>query len=223
MASETERALTSQQILDALTAYKNGDLAARLPEGLTGTNGEIARTFNALVAQTSQFHEETGAVVSLIGTEGRLGAQAEVPGASGVWKERVEGINAMSRNLTEQIRDVAEVTRAVARGDFTKKIINDSQGEMRQLTDRINAMVDGLNHFASEVTRLNREIGTEGRFGGQAEVAGVEGTWKDLVANINRMAANLTDQLRDMSNVSRAALQGDLSRKTSCRADGETR
>ncbi|MFD0852385.1 HAMP domain-containing protein, partial [Actinomadura adrarensis] len=156
-----------------------------------------------------------------VGTEGRLGGQARVPGVSGVWKDLTNNVNGMASNLTYQVRNIAQVTTAVAQGDLTKKITVDAQGEILQLKDTINTMVDTLSAFASQVTRVAREVGAEGRLGGQAKVHGVSGVWKDLTDNVNSMANNLTEQVRGIAQVTTAVAQGDLTKKISVDAQGE--
>ena len=156
-----------------------------------------------------------------VGTEGKLGGQAQVPGVAGTWKDLTDNVNSMASNLTAQVRNIADVTIAVANGDLSKKITVDVRGEILQLKDTINTMVDQLNAFASEVTRVAREVGTEGKLGGQAQVPGVAGTWKDLTDNVNSMASNLTGQVRNIADVTTAVARGDLSRKITVDVKGE--
>src|SRR6202008_3453208 len=156
-----------------------------------------------------------------VGTEGRLGGQAEVKGVSGTWRDLTESVNLMADNLTEQVRGIAEVTTAVAEGDLSQKITVEAKGEVAALADTINTMVDQLRSFAAEVTRVAREVGTEGKLGGQAEVAGVSGTWRGLTENVNLMASNLTDQVRNIAQVTTAVANGDLSQKITVDAKGE--
>jgi HAMP domain-containing protein len=156
-----------------------------------------------------------------VGTEGKLGGQAQVPGVGGTWKDLTDNVNLMADNLTGQVRNIAEVTTAVASGDLSKKITVDVKGEILELKNTINTMVDQLNAFASEVTRVAREVGTEGKLGGQAQVPGVGGTWKDLTDNVNLMAANLTGQVRNIAEVTTAVRQGDLSKKITVDVQGE--
>ena len=156
-----------------------------------------------------------------VGTEGKLGGQAEVEGVSGTWRGLTENVNLMATNLTDQVRNIAQVTTAVANGDLTQKITVDARGEMLELKDTINTMVDQLRAFAAEVTRVAREVGTEGKLGGQAEVEGVSGTWRGLTENVNLMATNLTDQVRSIADVTTAVASGDLTRKITVDAQGE--
>ena len=166
-----------------------------------------------MVDQLNGFASEVTRVAREVGTEGRLGGQAQVREVSGVWKDLTESVNSMASNLTAQVRNIAEVTIAVASGDLSKKITVDVRGEILQLKEAINTMVDQLRSFASEVTRVAREVGTEGKLGGQALVPGVAGTWKDLTDSVNAMCGNLTDQVRNIANVTTAVARGDLSRK----------
>src|SRR5205823_6113293 len=165
-----------------------------------------------MVDQLNAFASEVTRVAREVGTEGRLGGQAQVPGAAGTWNDLTDNVNSMAGNLTAQVRNIADVTTAVARGDLSKKITVDVQGEIRELKDTINVMVDQLNGFASEVTRVAREVGTEGKLGGQAQVPGVGGTWKDLTDNVNAMDANLTGQVRNIADVTSDVARGDLSK-----------
>src|SRR3569623_272156 len=166
-----------------------------------------------MVDQLNSFASEVTRVARDVGTEGKLGGQADVKGVGGTWKDLTDNVNSMANNLTSQVRNIAEVTTAVASGDLSKKITVDVQGEILELKNTINTMVDQLGAFASEVTRVAREVGTEGQLGGQADVKGVSGTWKDLTDSVNGMAANLTVQLRDVSKVSTAIAMGDLTQK----------
>src|SRR6186713_242474 len=172
-----------------------------------------ARTINRMVDQLSSFASEVTRVAREVGTEGKLGGQAQVKGVAGTWKDLTESVNSMASNLTSQVRNIAEVTTAVAKGNLSKKITVDVKGEILELKNTINTMVDQLGSFASEVTRVAREVGTEGKLGGQADVQGVAGTWKDLTESVNSMADNLTDQVRNIAAVTTAVAQGDLSRK----------
>ena len=174
-----------------------------------------------MVAQLGAFASEVTRVAREVGTEGKLGGQAEVRGVSGTWKDLTENVNLMASNLTGQVRNIAEVTTAVANGDLSKKITVDVKGEILELKDTINTMVDQLSSFASEVTRVAREVGTEGKLGGQAEVKGVSGTWKDLTDNVNLMANNLTGQVRNIAEVTTAVANGDLSKKITVNVEGE--
>src|SRR5213076_953787 len=171
--------------------------------------------------QLSSFADEVTRVAREVGTEGKLGGQARVKGVSGTWKDLTDNVNAMADNLTNQVRNIAEVTTAVARGELSKKITVDAQGEILQLKDTINTMVDQLSAFADEVTRMAREVGTEGRLGGQAHVRGASGVWRDLTDNVNFMASNLTNQVRGIAQVATAVANGDLSKKITVDARGE--
>src|SRR5258708_7836169 len=174
-----------------------------------------------MVDQLNAFASEVTRVAREVGTEGRLGGQARVRGAVGTWKDLTENVNLLAGNLTAQVRNIAEVTTAVANGDLSKKITVDVRGEILDLKDTINGMVDQLNAFAGEVTRVAREVGTEGRLGGQAYVLGTSGTWKDLTDNVNQLAANLTTQVRNIAEVTSAVQKGDLSKKITVEVKGE--
>src|SRR4029077_2572056 len=182
---------------------------------------ELKDTINTMVDQLRAFSSEVTRVAREVGTEGKLGGQAQVPGVGGTWKDLTESVNLMASNLTGQVRNIAEVTIAVANGDLSKKITADVRGEILQLKETINTMVDQLRAFASEVTRVAREVGTEGKLGGQAIVPGVAGTWKDLTDNVNLMASNLTGQVRNIAEVATAIANGDLSRKITVDVRGE--
>ncbi|KAB1161390.1 HAMP domain-containing protein [Micromonospora sp. AMSO12t] len=210
-----------RQLLAGLTAVRDGDFGTRLPEDADGLLGEIATVFNGMVDQLSLFTSEVTRVAREVGTEGQLGGQAEVPGVSGTWKDLTDSVNAMAGNLTDQVRDIAEVATAVARGDLSQKITVDVRGEILELKITINTMVDQLSSFADEVTRVAREVGSEGRLGGQAEVPGVAGTWRDLTDSVNFMAGNLTSQVRNIAQVTTAVARGDLSQKITVDARGE--
>jgi signal transduction histidine kinase/HAMP domain-containing protein/CheY-like chemotaxis protein len=210
-----------RQLLAGLTAVRDGDFGTRLPEDADGLLGEIATVFNGMVDQLSLFTSEVTRVAREVGTEGQLGGQAEVPGVSGTWKDLTDSVNAMAGNLTDQVRDIAEVATAVARGDLSQKITVDVRGEILELKITINTMVDQLSSFADEVTRVAREVGTDGRLGGQAQVSGVAGTWRDLTDSVNSMAGNLTDQVRSIAQVATAVARGDLSQKITVTAHGE--
>src|SRR5207249_1663293 len=173
------------------------------------------------VDQLNAFAGEVTRVAREVGTEGRLGGQAQVPGVARTWEHLTDNVNSMASNLTAQVRNIAEVTTAVARGDLSRKITVDVKGEILELKNTINVMVDQLNSFASEVTRVAREVGTEGKLGGQAIVKGVAGTWKDLTDNVNLMASNLTSQVRNIAQVATAVASGDLSKKITVEARGE--
>ncbi len=215
--------LTEQvrNIADVTTAVANGDLSKKVTVDVRGEIAELKNTINTMVDQLSSFADEVTRVAREVGTEGKLGGQAEVKGVSGVWKDLTENVNTLAGNLTDQVRNIAAVTTAVARGDLTQKITVDARGEVLQLKDTINTMVDQLSSFADEVTRVAREVGTEGVLGGQAEVEGVSGTWRDLTENVNQMADNLTNQVRNIANVTTAVAQGDLSKKITVDVKGE--
>ncbi|WP_112466159.1 HAMP domain-containing protein [Streptomyces triticisoli] len=210
-----------RQLLAGLTAVRDGDFGTRLPEDADGLMGDIATVFNGMVDQLSVFTSEVTRVAREVGTEGTLGGQAEVPGVSGTWADLTDSVNAMAGNLTTQVRDIAQVATAVAKGDLSQKIDVPARGEILQLKETVNTMVDQLSAFADEVTRVAREVGTEGRLGGQADVKGVSGTWKDLTDNVNVMASNLTGQVRSIAQVATAVARGDLSRKITIEAEGE--
>ncbi len=200
---------------------RDGDFGTRLPGDADGLMGDIAKVFNGMVDQLSLFTSEVTRVAREVGTEGTLGGQAQVPGVSGTWADLTDSVNAMAGNLTAQVRNVAQVTTAVAKGDLSQKITVDARGEILELKNTINTMVDQLSAFADEVTRVAREVGTEGRLGGQADVQGVKGTWRDLTDSVNFMAGNLTGQVRNIALVATAVAQGDLSQKITVDARGE--
>ncbi|HEV7931467.1 MAG TPA: HAMP domain-containing protein [Actinomadura sp.] len=210
-----------RQLLAGLTAVRDGDFGTRLPDDADGLLGEIATVFNGMVDQLSLFTSEVTRVAREVGTEGRLGGQAQVPGVSGTWEDLTDSVNAMAGNLTTQVRDIAQVATAVAKGDLSQKVDVDARGEILELKSTINTMVDQLSSFAAEVTRVAREVGTEGRLGGQADVKGVSGTWKDLTESVNVMADNLTAQVRSIAQVTTAVARGDLTRKIDVDARGE--
>ncbi|NJP95609.1 HAMP domain-containing protein [Nonomuraea sp. FMUSA5-5] len=210
-----------RQLLAGLTAVRDGDFRHRLPQDADGLLGEIASVFNGMVDQLALFTSEVTRVAREVGTDGRLGGQADVPGVSGTWKDLTDSVNAMAGNLTDQVRSIAQVTTAVARGDLSQKITVDARGEILELKNTVNTMVDQLSSFADEVTRVAREVGTEGQLGGQANVKGVAGTWRDLTDSVNFMAGNLTDQVRNISQVATAVARGDLSQKITVSARGE--
>ena len=215
--------LTGQvrNIAEVTIAVANGDLSRKITVDVRGEILQLKEAINTMVDQLRSFASEVTRVAREVGTEGRLGGQAVVPGVAGTWKDLTDSVNAMARNLTDQVRNIAEVTTAVARGDLSRKITVDVRGEILELKNTINTMVDQLNAFASEVTRVAREVGTEGRLGGQAEVPGVAGTWKDLTDNVNFMASNLTAQVRNIAEVSTAIANGDLSKKITVNVSGE--
>ena len=200
--------LTAQvrNIAEVTIAVANGDLSKKITVDVRGEILELKNTINTMVDQLSAFASEVTRVAREVGTEGKLGGQAEVAGVSGTWRDLTENVNLMARNLTDQVRNIAEVTTAVARGDLSRKITVDVRGEILELKNTINTMVDQLNAFAGEVTRVAREVGTDGKLGGQAQVSGVAGTWKDLTDNVNFMASNLTSQVRNIADVTTAVL-----------------
>ncbi|MDF3301241.1 HAMP domain-containing protein [Streptomyces tropicalis] len=210
-----------RQLLAGLTAVRDGDFGTRLPEEADGLMGDIATVFNGMVDQLSVFTSEVTRVAREVGTEGTLGGQAEVPGVSGTWADLTDSVNAMAGNLTTQVRDIAQVATAVAKGDLSQKIDVPARGEILQLKETVNTMVDQLSAFADEVTRVAREVGTEGRLGGQAKVFGVAGVWRDLTDSVNFMAGNLTAQVRNVAQVATAVAKGDLSQKITVDARGE--
>jgi HAMP domain-containing protein/signal transduction histidine kinase len=215
--------LTSQvrQIAQVTTAVARGDLSQKIDVDARGEILELKNTINNLVDQLSAFAEQVTRVAREVGTEGRLGGQAQVPGVAGVWRDLTDSVNGMAGNLTTQVRNIAQVATAVARGDLSQKIDVDARGEILELKNTINTMVDQLSNFAEQVTRVAREVGTEGILGGQAEVQGVSGTWKDLTQSVNFMANNLTIQVRNIAEVTTAVAKGDLSKKITVDAKGE--
>ncbi|HEY4247218.1 MAG TPA: HAMP domain-containing protein [Lacunisphaera sp.] len=215
--------LTTQvrNIADVTTAVAKGDLSRKITVDVRGEILELKNTINTMVDQLNGFASEVSRVAREVGTEGKLGGQAQVSGVAGTWKDLTDNVNSMANNLTTQVRNIADVTTAVALGDLSRKITVDVKGEILQLKETINTMVDRLNAFASEVSRVAREVGTEGKLGGQAEVPGVAGTWKDLTNNVNLMAANLTGQVRNIAHVATAVARGDLSRKITVDVKGE--
>ncbi|KAF9924912.1 hypothetical protein BGZ65_008071, partial [Modicella reniformis] len=213
-----------EQVLDianVCTSVAHGDLSKKITVAAKGETLGLKNTINTMVEQLRSFSSEVTRVAHEVGTEGKLGGQAVVKDASGTWKELTDNVNTMASNLTTQVRSIAEVTTAVACGDLSKKIDVEAQGEISELKLTVNSMVEQLRTFAAEVTRVSREVGTEGRLGGQAQVKDVDGTWKELTDNVNTMAANLTAQVRDIANVSKAVAAGDLSKKISVEVKGE--
>ncbi|HZZ18967.1 MAG TPA: HAMP domain-containing protein [Opitutaceae bacterium] len=210
-----------RNIADVTTAVARGDLSLKITVDVKGEILELKNTINTMVDQLNGFAAEVTRVAREVGTEGKLGGQAAVPGVAGTWKDLTDNVNSMANNLTTQVRNIADVTTAVARGDLSRKITVDVRGEILELKNTINTMVDQLNGFASEVSRVAREVGTEGKLGGQAQVQGVAGTWKDLTDNVNLMAANLTGQVRNIAHVATAVARGDLSRKITVDVKGE--
>src|SRR5690242_5021838 len=215
--------LTGQvrNIAEVTTAVARGDLSKKITVAVKGEILELKDTINVMVDQLNSFASEVTRVAREVGSEGKLGGQAQVIGVGGTWKDLTDNVNAMAANLTGQVRNIAEVTTAVALGDLSKKITVDVKGEILELKDTINTMVDQLNSFASEVTRVAREVGSEGKLGGQAQVRGVAGTWKDLTDNVNLMADNLTGQVRNIADVTTAVALGDLSKKITVDVKGE--
>ncbi len=215
--------LTAQvrNIADVATAIASGDLSKKITVSVSGEILQLKETINTMVDQLNAFAGEVTRVAREVGTEGILGGQANVPGVAGTWEDLTDSVNSMAGNLTAQVRNIAEVTTAVARGDLSRKITVDVKGEILELKNTINTMVDQLNAFASEVTRVAREVGTEGKLGGQAEVPEVAGTWKDLTDNVNFMASNLTAQVRNIAEVATAIANGDLSKKIMVDVRGE--
>ncbi len=215
--------LTAQvrNIADVTIAVANGDLSKKITVDVRGEILQLKEAINTMVDQLRSFASEVTRVAREVGTDGKLGGQAIVPGVAGTWKDLTDSVNAMCGNLTDQVRNIATVTTAVARGDLSRKITVDVRGEILELKDTVNTMVDQLNAFASEVTRVAREVGSEGKLGGQAQVPGVAGTWKDLTDNVNFMAGNLTAQVRNIAEVSTAIANGDLSKKITVNVSGE--
>src|SRR5258708_3505586 len=215
--------LTGQvrNIAQVATAVAKGDLSQKIDVDARGEILGLKSTLNTMVDQLSAFADEVTRVAREVGTEGRLGGQADVKGVSGTWKDLTDNVNSMAQNLTGQVRNIAQVTTAVANGDLSKKIDVDARGEILELKTAINTMVDQRSGFAAEVTRVAREVGSEGRLGGQAEVEGVSGTWKRLTENVNELAGNLTRQVRAIAEVTSAVASGDLTRSISVEAQGE--
>src|SRR5690242_17729666 len=215
--------LTAQvrNIADVTIAVASGDLSKKITADVRGEILQLKEAINTMVDQLRSFASEVTRVAREVGNEGRLGGQAIVPGAAGTWKDLTDSVNSMANNLTAQVRNIAAVTTAVARGDLSRKITVDVKGEILELKNTINTMVDQLNAFASEVTRVAREVGTEGKLGGQAQVSGIAGTWKDLTDSVNSMASNLTGQVRNIADVATAIARGDLRRKITVEVKGE--
>src|SRR5256884_505278 len=217
------RNLTGQvrNIAEVTTAVAKGDLSKKITVDVKGEILQLKNTINTMVDQLSSFAAEVTRVAREVGTEGRLAGQADVPGVAGTWKDLTDSGNMMAGHLTAQVRNIAEVTTAIASGDLSRKITVDVQGEILEMKDTINTLVDRLSSFASEVTRVAREVGSEGILGGQAEVRGVSGTWKDLTDSVNSMASNLTGQVRNIALATTAVANGDLSQKITLAAKGE--
>uniref|UniRef100_UPI00141BD996 HAMP domain-containing protein n=1 Tax=Microvirga pakistanensis TaxID=1682650 RepID=UPI00141BD996 len=214
------------EVARVIGAVAKGDLSQNIEletdgRPLRGEFLRIGKVVNTMVGQLSSFASEVTRVAREVGSEGKLGGQAKVKGVAGTWKDLTDNVNLMAANLTGQVRNIAEVTTAVAMGDLSKKITVEVKGEILELKNTINTMVDQLNSFAGEVTRVAREVGTEGKLGGQAEVRGVGGVWKDLTENVNMMAANLTGQVRNIAEVTTAVARGDLSKKITVDVKGE--
>ncbi len=213
-ALNDEVARRAEQVRDiamVITAVSKGDLTRQVTVEVQGEMLQLKQTVNTMVGQLSAFADEVTRVAREVGTEGRLGGQAHVRGVSGVWEDLTDSVNRMARNLTVQVRNISQVATAVATGDLSQKITVDAQGEVLGMKETLNTMVEQLSAFADEVTRVAREVGTEGRLGGQADVKGVSGIWKDLTDNVNSMASNLTSQVRNIAHVTTAVAQGDLS------------
>ena len=215
--------LTGQvrNIAEVTTAVANGDLSKKVTVDVKGEVLELKTTVNTMVDQLSTFADEVTRVAREVGSEGKLGGQAQVKGVSGVWKDLTENVNTLAGNLTGQVRNIAAVTTAVANGDLSRKITVDAQGEVLELKETVNTMVEQLRAFSAEVTRVAREVGTEGKLGGQAQVEGVSGVWKDLTENVNTLAGNLTSQVRNIAEVTTAVANGDLSKTITVDAKGE--
>src|SRR5256885_1512204 len=215
--------LTGQvrNIAEVTTAVAKGDLSRKITAVARGEILELKNTINTMVDQLNSFGSEVFRVAREVGTDGKLGGQADVPGVEGTWKDLTDSVNGMASNLTGQVRNIAEVAIAVANGDMSRKITVDVRGEMLQLKETLNTMVDQLRAFASEVTRVAREVGSEGKLGGQAFVPGVAGTWKDLTDSVNQMTGNLTSQVRNIAEVTKTLASGDLSKKVTIDVKGE--
>ena len=222
----TDLVQPTNEVSRVIGAVAKGDLSRSMAIEIDGRplKGEFlrtAKTVNTMVTQLSSFASEVTRVAREVGTEGKLGGQADVKGVSGTWKDLTDSVNSMAANLTDQVRNIADVTTSVAKGDLSRKITVEVKGEIQELKNTINTMVDQLRSFASEVTRVAREVGTEGKLGGQADVQGVSGTWKDLTDSVNYMAANLTNQVRNIAQVTTAVANGDLSKQITVDARGE--
>ncbi len=215
--------LTDQvrNISQVAQAVARGDLSQKITVEAKGEVAELAEVINEMTGTLAIFADQVTSVAREVGTEGKLGGQAEVPNVAGTWKDLTESVNLMASNLTSQVRNIAQVTTAVANGDLSQKITVDVKGEILELENTVNTMVDQLSSFADQVTRVAREVGTDGKLGGQAEVQGVSGTWRDLTDSVNFMASNLTDQVRNISQVAQAVARGDLSQKITVEAKGE--
>src|SRR5262249_19834272 len=210
-----------RNIAEVATAVAQGDLSKKITVNVSGEILQLKETINTMVDQLNAFAAEVTRVAREVGTDGKLGGQAQVPGVAGTWKDLTDNVNFMASNLTAQVRNIAEVATAIANGDLSRKITVSVSGEILQLKETMNTMVDQLNGFAREVPRAVREVGTDGRLGGQAHVRGVAGTWKDLTDTVNSMANNLTAQVRNIAEVATAIATGDLSRKITVNVSGE--
>src|SRR3954466_12940017 len=210
-----------RSISQVATAVARGDLSQKITVSARGEVAELADTMNGLTDTLRLFAEQVTRVAREVGTEGKLGGQADVPNVAGTWKDLTDSVNSMASNLTSQVRNIAQVSTAVAKGDLSQKITVAAQGEILELKDTVNTMVDQLSSFADEVTRVAKEVGTEGRLGGQAEVKGVSGTWRELTENVNQLASNLTVQVRQIAQVTTAVARGDLTQKITVEARGE--
>src|SRR5205814_2095816 len=208
-------------IVKVVTAVANGDLSQKLIVEAKGEIAALADTLNSMTKTLGIFAEQVTSVARTVGVEGKLGAQAAVPGVAGTWKDLTDNVNLLANNLTSQVRNIAEVTTAVANGDLSRKITVDAKGEVQELKNTINGMVEQLRSFAGEVTRVAKEVGTDGKLGGQADVKGVSGVWKDLTDNVNFMASNLTTQVRGIARVVTAVANGDLNQRFKVDAKGE--
>jgi HAMP domain-containing protein len=215
--------LTNQvrNIAEVTTAVANGDLSKKITVDVRGEVAELKETVNTMVDQLSSFADEVTRMAREVGEEGKLGGQAQVKGVSGTWKDLTDSVNGLASNLTTQVRNIANVTTAVANGDLSKKITVDVKGEILELKETVNTMVDQLRAFSAEVSRVAKEVGTDGKLGGQASVEGVSGVWKDLTDNVNTLAGNLTDQVRNIADVTTAVANGDLSKKITVDVRGE--
>jgi HAMP domain-containing protein len=210
-----------RDIAEVTTAVANGDLTRKIAVEAKGEIQELKNTINTMVDQLSSFASEVTRLAREVGVEGKLGGQADVRGVAGTWRDLTDNVNLMATNLTDQVRNVSQVATAIAQGDLEKSIVVDARGEVLELKNTINTMVAQLRAFSDEVTRVAREVGTEGKLGGQAEVKGVAGTWRDLTNNVNQMANNLTNQVRDIAKVTTAVAQGNLTQKITVEVRGE--
>src|SRR5262245_58847664 len=212
--------LTAQvrNIAQVTTAVARGDLSQKITVDVHGEILELKSTVNTMVDQLSSFADEVTRMAREVGTEGKLGGQAQVKGVSGTWRDLTDNVSSMASNLTSQVRNIAHVTTALPRGDLSQKITVDAHGEILELKSTVNTMVDQLSSFATELTRVGREVGIEGKLGGQAQVRGVAGTWRDLTENVNQLAGTLTTQLRAIAQVSTAVTRGDLNQRINVEA-----